>query len=90
MSIQEIYDHVIIALGKEGSEKKRIKYVVSLRPQNELPQCYDALYKLMFYFREQNSLTINLINNCPKENYETLANFICNFFYVNVFNSSNI
>ena len=90
MSIQEIYDHVIIALGKEGSEKKRIKYVVSLRPQNELPQCYDALYKLMFYFREQNSLTINLINNCPKENYETLANFICNFFYVNVFNSTFI
>ena len=90
ISIQEIYDHVIVILGEEGNEKKRIKYIVSLKPSNELPQCYDALYKLMFYFRENNNLTINLINNCPKENYEQLANFICNYFYVNIFNSTFI
>ena len=29
-----------------------------------------------------------LIEKCPKESYEVLANFICNYFYVNIFSST--
>ena len=87
MSIQEIYDHGTQSINSDKPAKK-IKYVVSDKPQNELPQCFDPLYKLMFYFRESNELTLKLIEKCPKENYEQLANFICNYFYVNIFSST--
>ena len=85
MSIQEIYDHGAQSL-TTGNQKK-ITYVVSEKPQNELPQCFDPLYKLMFYFRESNELTLKLIERC-KDNKEQLANFICNYFYVNIFSST--
>ena len=89
ISIQEIYDHNE-GERKEESEIKHIKYEVSEKPQAELPQCYDPLYKLMFYFRNSNDLTLKLIENCPKEKdlYELLANFICNYYYVNIFSST--
>ena len=87
MSIQEIYDHGTQSLKGEAPTKKII-YVVSDKPQNELPQCFDPLYKLMFYFRESNELTLKLIEHCPQEKYEQIANFICNYFYVNIFSST--
>ena len=87
MSIQEIYDHGTQSLTGDIPSKK-ITYIVSDKPQNELPQCYDPLYKLMFYFRESNELTLKLIDHCPKENFDQLANFICNYFYVNIFSST--
>ena len=85
MSIQEIYDHGAQSLANE--DQKKITYVVSEKPQNELPQCFDPLYKLMFYFRESNELTLKLIEKC-KDNKDQLANFICNYFYVNIFSST--
>ena len=87
ISIQEIYDHNGEAKNNE-EEKKQIKYEVSEKPQSELPQCFDPLYKLMFYFRNSNDLTLKLIQNCPKDSYELLANFICNYYYVNIFSST--
>ena len=88
MSIQEIYDHVSLSLTDYSNNKKRIKYIVSEKPQSELNQCFDPIYKLMFYFRESNELLLKLIEHCPKENYEQLANFLCNYFFVNIFSSS--
>ena len=87
MSIQEIFDHVNLPL-EDNDKKKKIKYIVSEKPQNELTQCYDPLYKLMFYFRDSNELLMKLIEHCPKENYEQLANLLCNYFFVNIFTSS--
>ena len=90
IAIQEIYDHNRQNKNKVNEDKKRIKYVVSENPQSELPQCFDPLSKLMFYFRNSNDLTLKLIENCPKdsESFEILANFICNYFYVNIFSST--
>ena len=90
MSIQEIYDHFSISLIDPGNKKKRIKYIVSEKPQNELNQCFDPLYKLMFYFRESNELLLRLIEYCPNKDYEQLANFLCNYFFVNIFSPSFI
>ena len=88
MSIQEIYDHGTQFLTTQDKSAKKITYIVSDKPQNELPQCYDPLYKLLFYFRESNELTMKLISHCPKDNFDQLANFICNYFYVNIFSST--
>ena len=88
MSIQEIYDHFSTSLIEYSNNKQKIKYIVSDKPQNELTQCFDIVYKVMFYFRESNELLLKLIEYCPKENFEQLANFLCNYFYVNIFSSS--
>ena len=88
MSIQEIYDHGTISLTENGDNKKKLKYIVSEKPQNELTQCFDPLYKLMFYFRESNELLLKLIQYCPKENFEQLSNILCHCFFVNIFSSS--
>ena len=88
MSIQEIYDHGTISLTESGENKKKLKYIVSEKPQNELTQCFDPLYKLMFYFRESNELLLKLIQYCPKENFEQLSNILCHCFFVNIFSSS--
>ena len=85
MSIQEIYDHVSLSLIDYSNKKKNIKYIVSEKPQNEINQCFDPLYKLLFYFRESNELLLKLIENCPIENFEQLANY---YFFVNIFSSS--
>ena len=87
MAIQEVYDHNIVEK-KNNQENKKVTYQVSEKPNSELPQCYDPLCKLMFYFRNSNDLTMKLIQNCPKDSYDLLANFICNYFYVNIFSST--
>jgi hypothetical protein len=84
ISIQEIYDNK----SNPDPSKKKIKYNVSDKPQGEIPQYYDLLSNLMYYFHDDNEMTLKLIEYCPKENYSALANFICNYFYVNIFSST--
>ena len=82
--IQEIYDNK----SQTDSNKKKIKYIFCEKPQAEIPQYYEHLSNLMFFFHDNNEMTMKLITNCPKESYEQLANFICNYFYVNIFSST--
>ena len=84
ISIQEIYDNK----SQPDPSKKKIKYIFADKPQTEIPQYYDHLSNLMFYFHDDNEMTLKLIENCPKESYSQLANFICNYFYVNIFSST--
>ena len=84
ISIQEIYDNK----SQPDPSKKKIKYIFADKPQTEIPQYYDHLSNLMYYFHDNNEMTLKLIENCPKESYSQLANFICNYFYVNIFSST--
>ena len=84
ISIQEIYDNK----SQTDSTKKRLKYIFAEKPQSEIPQYYEHLSNLMYYFHDNNEMTLKLIANCPKESYAQLANFICNYFYVNIFSST--
>ena len=84
VSIQEIYDNK----SQTDSSKKKIKYIFCDKPQSEMAQYYDHLSSIFFYFHDNNELTLKLISYCPKEKYAQLANFICNYFYVNIFSST--
>ena len=84
ISIQEIYDNK----SHPDPSKKKIKYIFADKPQGEIPQYYGSIYNLMYYFHDNNEMTLKLIENCPKESYGELANFICNYFYVNIFSST--
>ncbi len=87
LSIQEIYFN-----NKElnPNGKQYIKYELSKDCQSELPQCIDPLTKLFFYFRNNNEMLLKLINKCDKSSYDELANFLCHFFYVDVFSSTTL
>ena len=76
IAIQEIYDNN----SYENKEKnKKIKYEVLENAPSLIPQCSDIVSKLLFYFRNSNELTLKLIEKCPKESYEVLANFSSTF-----------
>ena len=83
ISIQEIYDNK-----SQIASKNKIKYIFCDKPQGEIPQYHGHLSNLLFYFHDSNAMTLKLIENCPKESYGQLANFICNYFYVNIFSST--
>jgi hypothetical protein len=42
----------------------------------------------MYLFHDNNEKILKLIEYCPKEFYNELANFFCNYFYVNIFSST--
>ena len=84
VSIQEIYDNKSLS---EISTKK-IKYIFCDKPQSEMPQYYEHLSNLIYYFHDNNDMLMKLIENCPKESYNQLANFICNYFYINIFSAT--
>ena len=87
MAIQEILDANKLNRTK-SEDSEEIKYELVENTQSELPQCYDPLYKLMFHFRSSNSLMLNLISVIDSSLYDDLANFICHFFYQNIFSSN--
>ena len=84
--------HEIFFNNKELSTTNKIyiNYVLSKNCQTELPQCLDPLSKLFFYFRNDNEMLLKLIDKLDKLNYDDFANFICHFFYEDVFNCTSI
>ena len=85
IAIQEMYDNSSL---KNKENNKKIKYEVVENAASQFPQCADFIGKFLFYFRNSNKLTLKLIEKCPLVSYEVLANFICNYFYVNIFSST--
>ena len=84
ISIQEIYDNK----SNPDPSKKKIKYILPAKPFDEIPQYFDPVNNLMYLFHDNIEKLLKLIENCPKEFYSELANFICNYFYVNIFSST--
>ena len=80
ISIQEIYDYVL--------KKKYINYILSEDIQSDLSSSYEFIFPLMFSFRNSNKKILDLIEKCPKENYDYLSNFLVNYFYENILNPS--
>jgi len=79
ISIQEIYDNVKVDINMKK------KYEIKENYEKELsnPQCVVSFKNILFLIRNNMDLTMKLVQNCPKESYESLANFICNNFYSN-------
>ena len=80
IAIKEIYDYV--------SSKKYKNYMLSEDIKVDLASSYEFISPLMFAFRNSNKKILQLIEKCPKENYDYLSNFLVNFFYENILNPS--
>ena len=83
ISIQEVYDNIKVDL------KRKRKYEIKENLDKELkkPPCIVAFKRILFLLRNNLDLTMKIVQNCPKESYEPLANFICNNYYSNPINS---
>ena len=83
ISIQEVYDNIKVDL------KRKRKYEIKENLDKELkkPPCIVAFKRILFFLRNNLDLTMKIVQNCPKESYEPLANFICNNYYSNPINS---
>ena len=83
LGLFEQYENSLPELEKEH-------FILTENASCTLPQCIDPLYKLMFYFRNDNHLMLRLIGACERSSHELLANFIAHFCYENVFSSEPI
>ena len=81
ISIQEMYDL---------NNKKKYEIMENLEKELKTPPLIVSFKKFLFHMRNDMDLTMKIIQNCPKESYEPLANFICNNFYSNASNSFNL
>ena len=57
ISIQEIYDNK----SQPDSSKKKIKYIFCEKPQSEIPQYYEIIKKLIYFYHDNNILTMKLL-----------------------------
>ena len=77
ISIQEMYDNIKIDL----DNKKKYEIKESLDEELKDAPRIKAFQKLLLYIRNNLDLIMKITQNCPKESYETLANYICNNYY---------
>ena len=86
ISIQEIYDNMKVDL----NNKKKYEIMENLEKELKTPPLIASFKLFLLYMSNDMDLTMKIIQNCPKESYEPLANFICNNFYSNASNSFNL
>ena len=83
LSIQELYDNI-----QNSDNQNKIEYVLMEKPQTEIAQYYDHLSNLFFFIHDSNEMTLKLIEKFPPSLYPQLANYFCDYYYVNIFSSS--
>ncbi|MCQ2816349.1 MAG: hypothetical protein MJ252_03695 [archaeon] len=86
IKIQEMYDKEQIKIKGVSDITEDVQYVLVENAQAELSQCLDPLTKLMFSFRNSNQILLDFIKLVEPSSYDDLANFLCHFFYEDIFN----
>ncbi|MCQ2816023.1 MAG: hypothetical protein MJ252_02045 [archaeon] len=89
IQIQEMYDKEQIKLKGQNQPGEEIQYTLLENAQAELSQCCDPLTKLLFSFRNNNQILMDFIRVTEPSFHDDLANFLCHFFYEDIFNPNN-
>ena len=92
IKIQHIYDNNNSNenINNNNNYSNSKNYLIKENAQSELPQCYDVIYRILFLLRSNNKLLLELIENIDYSNYEIFSNFLCHYFYNNIFSSTYI
>ena len=92
IKIQKIYDNNNSNenINNNNNYSNSKNYLIKENAQSELPQCYDVIYRILFLLRSNNKLLLELIENIDYSNYEIFSNFLCHYFYNNIFSSTYI
>ena len=83
IEMKEIYDYCQL-----DNKEINLNYTLCENTKEKLSKDYKILYDVLFLLRENYNIMILIINNCNKDSFESLADFIVNFFYENTVNSS--
>ena len=82
--IKEIFDYCITRKPEEHRDYQLISNILDYLDNN----MYKSLYDFFFLIRNNNNLMLEIITLSDKFVYEELSDFIVNFFYENIINSS--
>ena len=83
IGMKEIYDYC-----KSNSPEQHYNYVLVEEAKTKLIDNYKLIYEILFLFRNNNDIIMNIIKNCPENSFDQLADFLVNFFYENTIDSS--
>ena len=83
IEMKEIYDYCI----SENCEIN-LNYTLCENTKDKLSKDYKILSEVLFLLRENYNIMLLVIKNCKKDSFESLADFLVNFFYENTVNSS--
>jgi hypothetical protein len=83
IGMKEIYDYC-----ESENPEVHIDYVLIENSEEILSNNYQILNDILFILRDNNDIMLKIINNCPTNSYDQLADFLVNFFYENTINST--
>ena len=82
--MKEIFDYCI---SRKPEEHRDYQLISNIHDYLDI-DIYKSLYNFYFLIRNDNNIIIQIINLSDKFSYEELSDFIINFFYENIINSS--
>ena len=84
IGMKAIYDYC-----KSDNPEKYYNYVLEEKNEERFgKENYEIINTVIFLLRNNNDLLLNLVNNCPKNSFNELADFLVNFFFNNTIDSS--
>ena len=83
IEMKEIYDYC-----QCENREINLNYTLCENTKEKLAKDYKLLSDVLFLMRENYNIMILIIKNCGQDAFESLADFLVNFFYENTVNSS--
>ena len=83
IGMKEIYDYCQL-----DNHEIYLNYTLVESTEKTLDKDYKILHDMLFLLRENYNIMLIIIKNCKEDSFETLADFLVNFFYENTVNSS--
>ena len=83
IEMKEIYDYC-----QCEDHEINLNYTLCENTKEKLSKDYKIIHDVLFLLRENYNIMILIIKNCKEDTYESLADFLVNFFYENTVNSS--
>ena len=83
IEMKEIYDYC-----QSTNREINLNYILCENSKEKLGRDYDTIYDMLFLLRENYDIMLLIINKSRQDYFESLANYLVNFFYENTVNSS--
>ena len=83
IEMKKIYDYC-----QSNNREINLNYNLCENSKEVLSDNFKVIYDMLFLLRENYDIMLIIIKNCGKNSFESLSDFLVNFFYENTVNSS--